>query len=320
VTLIAPWTRGDLEAVVAEAARLPFVDGPFLKRAAVFHSDIAVLHRTSYGYSLASDGRAVDFVDDGKVVSSGSGTAHWSVGRRLLDLVEADADVRIWYTATCAYLQGWGEISELEAHLGRARARFPRDGVLLLYEGTLHAAYAEPSFQNLLHPETGTYRLPQRVGDAREEQNEAERRFEKALESDPDLTEAQIRLAYVRGLQGRHEEAAVDLRRAVERGPRGRMEFDAWLLLGREEEALGRLEPAREAFTRAMSLYPGAQSPRLGLSLVARAGGGRAAARDALEPLRGGAPRGEDPWWSFNKLHTPGVEELYADMLRRLAP
>lgn len=300
---------------------MPEVDGPLLKRAAVLHADIAVLHRTYSGYSLPAEGHSVDFVEDGRVVSKGSGTVHWGVGRRILELVKADDDVRLWYTATSACLQGWGELSELETHLSRARALFPRDGVLLLYEGTLRAVYAEPRFQNVVHPERRTYRLPQRVGYAPEEQKEAERRFEQALESDPDLTEARIRLAYVRGLLGRHEEAAADLRKAVVApGLKGRMAYYAWLFLGREEEALGRSEPARDAFIRAMNLYPGAQSPRLGLSLLARAGGDRAAARSALEPLSQKAPNGEDPWWSFGKLHAPGLDELYSQMLQRLAP
>jgi tetratricopeptide (TPR) repeat protein len=320
VTLIAPWTRQELEPLLARARSLPEVDGPLLKRAAVLHADIAVLHRSYRGYSLPSDGPSVDFVEDGMIVSRRSGTVHWGVGRRLLDLVEADDEVRLWYTATCAFLQSWGELSELETHLGRARARFPRDGVLLLYEGTLHAVYAEPSFQILLHPETGTYRLPQRIGDAKDEQKEAERRFEQALALDPDLTEARIRLAYVRGLLGRHEEAAADLRSAVARGLKGYIEYDAWLLLGREEEAVGRPAPARDAFMRAMELYPGAQSPHLGLSLLARAGGERAAARTALDLLSQKAPNGQDPWWSFDKRHDPSLDELYAQMLHGLAP
>jgi tetratricopeptide (TPR) repeat protein len=239
------------------------------------------------------------------------------MGRRVLDPVKPDDEVRLWYTATCAFLQSWNEFSELEPHLGRARALFPRDGLLLLYEGTLHATYAEPRVQNVVQ---GTNRQWQAIGSAKAELREAERDFEKALERDPDLTEARIRRAYVRGLLGRHEEAAADLRSVVERGVEGRMEYHAWLLLGREEEALGRREPARDAFARALELHPGAQSPRLGLSLVARAAGERAAARSALERLSDSASLREDPWWTFNKRHAQGVDELFAQMRRRLAP
>ena len=320
VALIAPWTRRDLEAVLSEVRRLPPVDGPLLKRAAVLHADIAVLHRGYSGYSLPSDGQSVDFVEDGRVVSRASGTAHWGIGRRLLELLKPDDDVRLWYAATSACLQSWGEFSELEPHLGRARALFPRDGLLLLYEGSLRAAYAEPRFQNLVNPRSPGTRRPPGVGDAKKEQQEAERRFEEALERDPDLTEARIRLGHVRGLLGRHEEAAADLRSAVEGGPKGRMEYYAWLLLGREEEAVGRPEAARDAFARAMTLYPRAQSPRLGLSLLARAKGERAAARVALDLLSDEAPSGQDPWWSFHKRHEPGVDELFAQMRSRLAP
>jgi tetratricopeptide (TPR) repeat protein len=297
------------------------VDGPLLKRAAVLHADIAVLHRGYSGYSLPSDGPSVSFIEDGPVVSRQSGTVHWSIGRRLLDLVEADDDVRLWYTATSAFLQSWSEFSELEPHLGRARARFPRDGVLLLYEGTLRAAYAEPRVQNLIDPKNARMIRARGIGDATTEQQKAERRFEEALERDPNLIEARIRLGHVRGLLGRHEEAAADLRTAVaDRGLEGRLEYDAWLLLGREEEAVGRPEAARDAFTRASKLYPRAQSPRLGLSLLARARGERAAARDALELLSDETPNAQDPWWSFSMRHQPGVDELFALMRRTLAP
>jgi len=321
VALIAPWSRRDLDAILAEVGPLPFVDGALRKRAAVLHADIAVAHRTEDGYSLPSDGRAPDLIQDGRLVGKVAGTVHWSIGRRLLEPLEPDDDVRLWYRATCAFLQDWSEYSELEPHLGRARARFPRDAVLLLYDGALRATYADPRVQNLLRPKIpGTGRDPRPIGDAREEQKEAEGRFEKALALDPDLAEARIRLAHIRGLRGRHEVAAADLRRVVELDLADSMEYFAWLLLGREEEALGRREPARVAFTRAMTLYPGAQSPPLGLSLLARSEGDRAAARRALDLLSDSTRNGADPWRSFHQQHAPDVDELLAEMRRRLAP
>ena len=193
--------------------------------------------------------------------------------------------------------------------------------MLLLYDGALHVAYAEPRVQLLLEPHIpGTQRAPRPVGDAREELREAERRFERSLELAPDSTEARIRLAHVRGLRDRHEEAADALRCVAGREIGGPMQYYAWLLLGREETALGRRDAARGAFERAMDLYPGAQSPRLGLSLLARTEGDHAAARSALEVLRDGARGEEDPWWSFNWRHAPDADELLGEMRRRLAP
>ena len=319
VDRIAPWNRHDLEAVLQEAHEQLFVDAPLLKRAAVLHADIAAAHRNENGYSLPSDGRTVDFIHDGnRVGTRRSGTVHWDFGRRILRLVKPDDDVRLWYRATCAFLQSWGEYSELVPHLKQARALLPDDAVLLLYEGTLHAAYAEPRIQQLFANVEST--RMRTVGSSSQELGEARRAFEMALEIEPDLMEARIRLAYVWGLRGRHETAAAELRRAVDQPLAGPLQYDAWLLLGREEEALGRREAARSAFVRAAALYPRAQSPRLGLSQLARAEGDRASARRALELLSQDADEVEDPWWSFSQRHAPDQLELFVEMRRRLAP
>jgi tetratricopeptide (TPR) repeat protein len=321
VERIAPWPRGDLEDVVAEAKPLPFVDAPLLKRAALLHTDIAVLHRTESGYSLPSDGRALAAVNDGSFVGKRAGTFHWRIARRILDLVEPDDDVLLWYRATSAFLQSWREYSELTPHLERARDLFPRDGVLLLYEGSVHAAYAGPRVQNWLQTMSPAGdRGPRPIGDARVELKDAAGRFKKALSLDPSLAEASIRLACVRGLTGHHEQAAADLRRVAERQLSPRLQYLAWLLLGREEMTLGRSPAARHAFAQAATLFPEAQSPRLGLSLLARLAGDREGSREALDVLAETAARGDDPWWTFNERHEPDADELLAQMRRRLAP
>ena len=120
-----------------------------------------------------------------------------------------DDDVRLWYRATAAFLQSWKEFSELEPHLEQARKRFPDDAVLLLYDGTLHEAYAEPRVQNLF--KGGRIRRP--MDDAKGEWRKAAVRFGEALRIDPGLTEARVRLSHVLGRQGRHAEAETVARR-----------------------------------------------------------------------------------------------------------
>jgi tetratricopeptide (TPR) repeat protein len=281
------------------------------------------MHRSVDGYSLPSDGRSFVLVNDGQKVGARGGTVHWSFARRLLDLLPPDEDVLLWYRATAAFLQSWDEYSELEPHLKRARELFPRDAALLLYEGALHETYAEPRIQDLFEIPPPRYgrALTKLIGDAKGEWQQAADRFEKALEVDPGLTEARIRLAHVRGMQRRHEEAAIELRRCLGEPLSPLMDYYASLLLGREEQTLGRREAAREAWARAVALYPGAQSPRLGLSQLARDEGDRASALGALELLN--RPRGieVDPWRTYSRgAHATGVDELFAEMRRRLAP
>ncbi len=320
---VAAWSLRDLEDLLAKAStRLPsFAEGALLKRAAVLHADIAALHRNTDGYSLPSDGRYLIVVNDGNRVGTRGGTIHWRFGRHILDRLPPDDDIRLWYRATCSFLQAWNEYSELEPHLERGRLLFPHDVVLLLYEGALHEAYAQPRIQKVFEaPAPGGRWKMQPIGSAGEELKEAQRRFERALEIDPALTEARIRLAHVLGARGRHKEAAAGLRGAVERDLVAPMQYYAWLLLGREEQTLGQREAARRAFARALALYPGAQSPRLGLSQLARDEGDRAAALASLEPFRERPSKVEDPWWSYAERHSPDVDQLFAEMYRRLAP
>ncbi len=263
---------------------------------------------------------------DGRRVGTQAGTVHWRFGRQLLDLVRPNDAVLLWYRATSAFLQSWDEYSELKPHLKRAREVFPDDPVLLLYEGTLHEAYSEARFQNVFERSRGENPMYRRgIRDASGEQREAADRFEQALRIDPGLVEARIRLARITGAWGRHEEAAADLRLCVGQPLAPLLEYEARLLLGREDEALGRRDEARDAFARASALYPGAQSPRLALSQMARDDGDRAGAIAGLDFLGGRAakhpmPFVEDPWWSMTRAHDPGVDELFAEMRRKLAP
>ncbi len=261
---------------------------------------------------------------DGRRVGGQARTVHWWFARQLLDLVRPNDAVRLWYRATSALLQSWDEDSELEPHLKRAREIFPDDAVLLLDEGTLTRPTQSRASRTCSRDRGDAPPMPRgTIRHASGEQHEAEDRFERALRIEPGLDEARIRLARLRGLGGRHEEAAADLRLCARGMPLEPLwRYYAWLLLGREDEALERRVEAREAFTRASALYPGAQSPRLALSQMARDEGDRTAAIAALDFLRG--PPGPDPSGGRGRPGTGYMSsesmQLFAEMRRKLAP
>ena len=324
------------------ADREPITSG-FVKRAARLPADIAVLYKTESGYALPSDGRMTAAISDGQQVGISSGTIHWDVGRLLLDLVRPnpsrDDDVRLWYQATTAFLQEWNEYYELEPHLARALTLFPNDTTLLLDSGTLHEGYAEARVQNV-HTEaaeTPTMTLPGRtlmnapaappspssatkampsIRSQADEWNEGERLFRRALAIDPAFGEARVRLAHLLGLRERHIEAASEAQRALAGPLPPVLKYYALLFLGRAQQALGQSDPAHVTFEQAVALYPGAQSPHLALSQLARDRGDHANALSELDvlsrPLTTAAR--EDPWWRYNKTHAPGADDLLAQL------
>jgi len=332
IDYVAPWTDGDFDTIAGELHRKGVLsqqaDGlepAFLHRAALLHAEVAMLHRGPRGYSLpGSEHRRFALAYDGRPVSAWVGTRHWSFGRELLDRLDAEGDADLeddfallWYRAVAAFLQSWNEFAELEPHLRRGRKIFPRDPVLLLHEGTLHEAYAEPRIQRLYRSSRRTRR---RIGDVGDELAKARTALEEALRIDPGLDEARIRLARVRGLEGDHEGSAALLRECVERPLSPLMRYYAHLFLGREEHVLGRLDSAAVAYERAIELYPEAQSPRLGLGQLAWDRGDRGGTLASIAQLDSRDPEATDPLWTYNRVHAPDVAELFAELRRRLAP
>ncbi len=90
--------------------------------------------------------------------------------------------------------------------------------------------------------------------------------------------------------------------------------YYAALFLGREEEALGRLDAAQASYERAASFYPGAQSAHLALSQLAWRRPDRTAALQAVRDALGST--GEDPWWTYAVVHARHVDALLEELRR----
>jgi hypothetical protein len=352
VSTVAEWPAGRLDALlwnlmsrraretlashgaIDEASR-----NRLLKRVALLHTDIAILHREIQGYALPATKPGGLAVDDGRLLGQGTATAHWRVARAVLDLIQpnpqSDVEVRDWYQATGAWLQEWMEYSELRPHLARARQIFPRDAVFALYLGTMHGAFAEPRIQQALPPSSaragsggGTARLlageTWEISAGREaaamppvdtptgERNQAEVLFRQALQRDAALHEARVRLARLIALRGRHAEAVRELERVVAEPLPETLEYYARLILGQMLKRLGRPSDASRAFARAAELFPEAQSPRLALSQLAREQGDRRGAIEALAFLRrpSSAAVRRDPWHDYHQVHEPDAHAL----------
>lgn len=310
---VSTWTGRELEDVVADAKRHartlaktdPDGANQILLRGAALHADIARLIPEDTVRRSTSQITAY-VVRDGRWLGIRYVSIHWQLGRSLLDsVVPAPGQhpaVREWYLETSEDLVELRQSAAAVDHFARARQLFPRDPSILYASGVLHERFGSTALQAAAESVIESNRTMASISTARGELASAERFFRDALQHRPAHVEARIRHGRVLDELGRHEEAAAELRRAIDDGASGAFLYLAWLFLGRAEEALGHDEAARDAFERAAALYPNAQSPRLALSQIARRAGNRAAAQRELQAvarLPEDQQRREDPWWSY---------------------
>jgi tetratricopeptide (TPR) repeat protein len=285
-----------------------------VKRAALLHTDIALLVPAATDTVAESHvpvlralaPRSTAVVADGRQVGFTYYGAHWDVARLLLDEVRpdpaGDAAVRQWYRVVAASFASEHRLAESDAHLVRARELFPADPEIAAASGRLHEAYAAPRVQNFLETGASGGDLTPVVGSSRSNVRQAETFFSKAVRLDGGFVEARLHLGRVLSLEGRHEAAAAELRRAALSAADPLTKYYVWLFLGVEEQSLGRTAAARESFDKAVALYPRAQSPYLALSQLARRHGDQAGALRAIHhvlELSADDREREDPWWTY---------------------
>jgi tetratricopeptide (TPR) repeat protein len=304
-------SRHDLDAMRTLAQNIPMQfasPDAFWKRTALFHTDVALQSEINKDVfppaPLMSPGRIVLQTEDGQQVGLYSGVVHWEFARLFLDWVTDpphDAFVRSWYRATLAHKLATEELDSL--HFAHALELFPNDSVIRFQTGCLHDAFAHPAVQSVVD----SAKLPARIRlDVRSESaelREAEAHFRRALDLDPSFGEARLRHGRVLARQGKHKDAASELRLAIEAAREPLLEYYARLFLGAEEEALVQLNAARTLYQQAAALYPRAQAPRLALSHLAHRMGDRAASREVLSDVLGSsAHKGteDDPWWTYH--------------------
>ena len=273
-------------------------------RATLLHTDIAAGLDPALQSGRSADPPGALTVLDGRQQGIVDRGPHWDLARALLDLIPAVAPgselKRQWYVSTAAFMQSRFNMADLSPHIRRATKLFPDDADILFHGGWMHETLAGPLAQHAVRGMALPAGLTLDVANARTHLREARTFFRRALASRQDHVEARVRLGRVLGLLEQHGDAADQLRRVADKQAPSPIGYYALLFLGREEAILGRHDEARASFERAAALYPRAQSPRLGLSSLARSAGDRASAMAALAPLATPeAAESVDPWWTY---------------------
>jgi tetratricopeptide (TPR) repeat protein len=322
-------------AVLARASNMRGDRNYLIRRAAILHSDVAMLAPASM-VAPGSVGRpAADAVErfrmeisDGQELNLHQSAVHWEIARMLLDLVRPrgsdradpghDDMVRQWYRATAAWMQLKEDHDKV--HLDLARQLFPNDPDILFLSACQHETYAGASIQAAVKSATLPTGVTIDVNSDHFELRDAEAFFRRALQIKADFPEARLRYGRVLDMLGKHAEAVAELRRAIGGLTDRQMLYYAGLFLGASEEALGNRDAARVAYEQAAELFPMAQSPLLALSQLARRYGDRGGALRAIDRLFA-LPEADldahtEPWWWYYVAQARDADDLLEAMQR----
>ena len=300
----------------------------FFKRAALLHTDVAMLAptlqtsaRPPTGTELAATTRKIV---DGEDAGWDSRPIHWEIARAALDGVPLSTSdtplISAWYRATAAYLAFRREYGYLARHLVKARVRLPDDARVQFYSGVLHESHAAPLVQSALASIESRMFRPD-VKSAVDELKVAEQFYRRTLELDAGFALARLHLGRVHSLLGQHDLARLGLKRTLAELNEPRQQYFAEMFLGVEEGRAGNISEAKAAYTRAGRLFPEAQAPKLALAQLSLESGDHTGAQETFQKLVLTSSHDdgrEDPWWTYEVSSVLDVAVLIEEM-RRLA-
>jgi len=254
-----------------------------LPRAVLLHTDVATME-------------AADTPD----VVSRWPALHWGAAFELVEylrgLQPTDPFVRTWYRVTAAHLVSTYELLSSPILMDRAVSLFRNDAAFLVMAGGVHELLASPRVQ-----EGDDLQGVDKWGSADRNLNAAARFYREAQNADRSLAEARLRLGRVLGLLGSHAQALSELKAAAGQPLPPAPQYFARIFIGQEEEALGHLDAARNAYDLAIGMRPGFQPAYLALSHLERQAGNRSAAVEAMQKMLV-LPQGEhdrDSWAEY---------------------
>ena len=319
----------DVAGLASEIDRRDIND--ILKRAALLHTAVAFRAHPVVTWSSAPQPlfllKTIVNTADGRESGVSYAVDHLEMARRLLDIVtpnprtdlytypERDPMVRDWYRATLGVLLDTRALDV--KHKTAGAELFTQDDEVLFLAGAMHETLASPSMQRGVV--TRTVRGVTFVDTERAELTRAEELFRRALKVNPNHVEARMRLGHVLAQRGRTDDALVELRAAGSASRDPLVSYYAALLIGRADTDV---DSARAAFQRATTLFPRAQTPRLGLSEIELRSGNRQAAAKELEPIwtLGVTDPRDDPWSSYSTAAGRGGTSLLNAINARFPP
>ena len=311
----------------------------FRKRAAILHSDAAILGAEPVVVDAPVPQQRRPWLDrgtpqprvdvksfDGRVERFERANPNWQYAMSLLESLPAtpqrDPIVAQWYRAVGAFFAQERRYADAIGHFATARRVVPDDPLVLYGMACLEETLGAPRIQDYVRVTT----LPNGlvimgVSSPETHLGRAESMLRKALAADPHFVDANLRLGRVLTQQKRHGDALPFLQSAIAESSDPTATYYAHLFTGDALFALDRLPDARASYERAVAIYPDAQAARLGLAGALRAAGDRPGALAAMERTLAKPPAtraGDDPWWDYYFGDAANVDRLLDELRQPL--
>lgn len=330
-------SRRDFDRIVQRTQELQARgDFPlFLKRAAILHTDVALLTEVPelMPASTAGEQSRRAFTNsqtvfdvmgrDGQTDGYQRANPHWNFAMDMLEALPAKPDrdpiVGQWYGTIAAFFARRDNTADGSRLFERARKIVEGHPDVAYAEACLHEKLGAPRMQDFAKiTQLSNGRKLIGIDSAQNHVRRAEALLRQALAARPDFPAASLRLGHIL-LEKKDYDAAIAVLQQVLPKLGGPAAYYANLFSGDASLALGRGADARASFERALELYPDSQSARLALGAALRYMGDRQAALDAMQLTLNTPPNvrdsREEPWWDYYEGDTDHVDRL-VELLR----
>jgi tetratricopeptide (TPR) repeat protein len=227
-----------------------------------------------------------------------------------------------WYAVAASGFVAQTDALRARPIVERGLTRAPASAALRLIAGIveeMEAGQVDPDVVRGSEGPTVTMRRNARTGmEGLARLALAEREYRRALDLDPSMPHAWLRLGRVLHLLGRPLPAREALDRARDLARRPADQHLVRLFLGQIDEAAGDLDAARRWFDEARAHTPGVQSAWLALAQLEERAGQIDRARTLTREGLTGARLSSDPWWEYRNggLDGEGLAWLRAQVQR----
>lgn len=228
-----------------------------------------------------------------KSASAGELHTRFDAAQRMVERLDAlgfdPAFRKTWYLAAASFFMATDEPARAEGLLKRAEKQFGDDPEVLL---ALGCAEEPPTLQVA----QDSWKVTIAKAEA------AAERYRRALQGNPALAEARLRLGWLHHKLRDNLKASAEVEQARRDSDHLFVSYLAALFLARLREDQGRLDDAIACYRAAVEAVPESQAANLGLANLLEVQAGRGAARATVSDMLGGTtPRSpeRDPWWVY---------------------